>query len=494
MGKAVLKLSLVAITLFLLLPVILPSIFVFLIYDSSEAFDWNNLGSSSCDIRFSVNVSSLLSTITFPPNTTIPPRFLNRQVPQISALTARKAMGLLEAKTWPPQNLNVSAAQLFSLLELLSEKRKYHNLTCNSDLTVDEKRQCCYLSCSNWQWLTNAQEIVDRFLFIVILIFGLIAFPSISFFVVSLIRKKERIFPLVAIGWYLMFAVVCPVFMEAIARLFGRRDTVCCGKEDVFEAFSSATCIYTLVYGFIQRFMHTAAILWVTIAFFNLWIILALLKGDSFSRNSNRIHLIEFVCVWGAAFLVTLSPFLKSGPNTYSSSLLTFLLVTGDAKLDYYSHFLPSQVAYAITAVTLPHLIYTLKIRTIRRMSISGESIGQHSVRELEHVHRRFLVMVFFSFCIAMFLIINFIHRTFVVYQNNIEEAVTDYFYCVFLHADKRCPRAPPLQQLIFVRLIIGWLNVLVALIGVLIFFSADKNFRSIWRKVIFKGRPANSP
>ena len=127
-------------------------------------------------------------------------------------------------------------------------------------------------------------------------------------------------------------------------------------------------------------------------------------------------------------------------------------------------------------------------------MSISGESIGQHSVRELEHVHRRFLVMVFFSFCIAMFLIINFIHRTFVVYQNNIEEAVTDYFYCVFLHADKRCPRAPPLQQLIFVRLIIGWLNVLVALIGVLIFFSADKNFRSIWRKVIFKGRPANSP
>ena len=43
MGKAVLKLSLVAITLFLLLPVILPSIFVFLIYDSSEAFDWNNL-------------------------------------------------------------------------------------------------------------------------------------------------------------------------------------------------------------------------------------------------------------------------------------------------------------------------------------------------------------------------------------------------------------------------------------------------------------------
>ena len=42
---------------------------------------------------------------------------------------------------------------------------------------------------------------------------------------------------------------VALVFMEAIARLFGRRDTVCCGKEDVFEAFSSATCIYTLVYG-----------------------------------------------------------------------------------------------------------------------------------------------------------------------------------------------------------------------------------------------------
>ena len=95
--------------------------------------------------------------------------------------------------------------------------------------------------------------------------------------------------------------------------------------------------------------------------------------------------------------------------------------------------------------------------------------------------------MMIFTFAIAMFLIINFIHRTFVVYEHNIREVVTDYFYCVFLYPEKNCPRALPLQELIFVRLILERLNVLIALIGILVFFSADKNFRSMWRKAFRK-------
>ena len=123
---------------------------------------------------------------------------------------------------------------------------------------------------------------------------------------------------------------------------------------------TSCTSLYT---GFIHRFMYTAANEWLAIGFFNLWIILALLKGDSFSRNSSRIHLIQFISIWGIAFLVTLIPYTLKGPDTYTSGLLTYPLVAGDAKLDYYFYFLPIQVAYALTSVTLPHLIYTLKKR-----------------------------------------------------------------------------------------------------------------------------------
>ncbi|XP_065827177.1 uncharacterized protein [Oscarella lobularis] len=488
MSAVALKFSLVALTLFLLLPVILPSLFVFLIYDSSAAFDWSDLGSSSCDVTISVNVSSLLAAVTLPPNISIPPRFVSYPVLRLDALTARKAISLLEAKTWPPQNLNVSAVRIFSLLELLSlppqsNKRENHNLTCNKDLTMDEKRHCCYLSCSNWQWLTSSQESADTFLFVVNLIIGLIAFPSTSLFVLGLVRKKERTFPLVAIAWYLMLAVAFPVFAEAIGRLIGKKATVCCGKEDTFDVFLSSGCMYRLVYAFIHRFMYAAANEWLAIGFLNLWTILALLKGDSFSRNSNRIHLIQFISVWGIAFVVTLIPYTLKGPDTYTSSLLTYPLVAGDAKLDYYSFFLLIQVTHALTSVTLLHLIYTLKKRGAVRKSIAH----QKSVQELEHVQRRFLVMMVFTFATALFLIINSIHRIFFVYKNNTRKVVTDYFYCIFLYPEKNCPRALPLQEFTFIRLILDRLNVLVALIGILVFFSVDKNFRSMWRKAIHR-------
>ena len=93
--------------------------------------------------------------------------------------------------------------------------------------------------------------------------------------------------------------------------------------------------------------------------------------------------------------------------------------------------------------------------------------------------------MMVFTFVIVTFLIINFIHRTFVVYKYDIGKAMVDYFNCVFLYPEKNCPRALPFQQLIFVRLLIERLNLLIAMIGILVFFSADKNFRSMWRKAI---------
>ena len=128
--------------------------------------------------------------MTLPPNVSIP--WNGSHQLRLGALTARKAMRLVEAKTWPPQN--ISFHRLSELLGFLSNKSTLntnYSLTCNKDLTVDETRQCCYLSCLNWQWLTNSQESVDTFLFVVNLIFGLIAFPSTSVFVLGLIRKKE---------------------------------------------------------------------------------------------------------------------------------------------------------------------------------------------------------------------------------------------------------------------------------------------------------------
>ena len=251
---------------------------------------------------------------------------------------------------------------------------------------------------------------------------------------------------------------------------------------------------------FIHRFMYAAANEWLAIGFLNLWTILALLKGDSFSRNSNRIHLIQFISVWGIAFVVTLIPYTLKGPDTYTSSLLTYPLVAGDAKLDYYSFFLLIQVTHALTSVTLLHLIYTLKKRVRYRSLLTciyficcfqgavRKSIAhQKSVQELEHVQRRFLVMMVFTFATALFLIINSIHRIFFVYKNNTRKVVTDYFYCIFLYPEKNCPRALPLQEFTFIRLILDRLNVLVALIGILVFFSVDKNFRSMWRKAIHR-------
>ena len=62
------------------------------------------------------------------------------------------------------------------------------------------------------------------------------------------------------------------------------------------------------VLGIVERWLHLAAIFWLACGFFDLWFILALLKGDVFDRWSRQIHVAQFVGVWSLSALITLIP------------------------------------------------------------------------------------------------------------------------------------------------------------------------------------------
>ena len=115
-----------------------------------------------------------------------------------------------------------------------------------------------------------------------------------------------------------------------------------------------------------ERWLYLAALLWVACAFFDLWFILALLKGDVFDRWSKQIHVAQFVGIWSLSALITLIPFFVEGTSAYSNSFLTF--ANFGFKGSYYFAILPFQLALAPLWLLLPHLVYTLRKR-VQRLS-----------------------------------------------------------------------------------------------------------------------------
>lgn len=122
------------------------------------------------------------------------------------------------------------------------------------------------------------------------------------------------------------------------------------------------------VLGIVERWLHLAAIFWLACGFFDLWFILALLKGDVFDRWSRQIHVAQFVGVWSLSALITLIPLFAEGTSAYSSASLSFSRVGTTGDLGYYTVTLPLQLVTSSLGLILSHLVYTLRKR-VRKLS-----------------------------------------------------------------------------------------------------------------------------
>ncbi|XP_065828225.1 uncharacterized protein [Oscarella lobularis] len=475
----------------------LPSIVYFLLPQSE--FDLTQLGNSSCDTTIPVNVSALLETFNI--RSTGIGAFLSvsalvasiGEKIELSPFALRKAMRILNITEWPPsENVSLSNSQLFALVTLVTSPLTLdkHELTCNKDLSLDGDKQCCFLSCPDWNFITGARETIADAVFGVELILGVVAIIVASIAMLSM--KTERKFPHVVVAWYLAVSCVIPTLVEAVGRLVGQRNSVCCGKTDILQASAagSENCPYTIICAAVHTFMFRSVSLWLCAGFFNVWLAIVRSRGDLFVDYKNTIHAIEGAIVWGIAALSALIPYGIRGTKGYQNVLLCFMCPSVDTSIEYFSITVIDQVAGMTTGFFAIHLLYTLKKKSIERKRLlaeGGRAMQKSGGRSLQMIERRFLIHLTVMLITAIIFILDYFIVSYVTTSIDVEKIVRDYISCVFLYPNRSCSRGETLQNWQFVYLLMFRIGVIATIISHMVFFYTAKDFRVFCKNVFVR-------
>eukprot|EP00118_Oscarella_pearsei_P006655 m.30493 g.30493 ORF g.30493 m.30493 type:complete len:145 (+) comp31348_c0_seq2:218-652(+) len=133
--------------------------------------------------------------------------------------------------------------------------------------------------------------------------------------------------------------------------------------------------------------------------------------------------------------------------------------------------------------------MYVLKKRSLQRKKLMAEGAGttlnQTGLRQLQDIERRFLIIMILLFAVTLCLAIEYSVFGFLKQGLDLKPMVQDYFSCVLLHPDKICPRAPKIEQLLFVRDILYRVIIILVFVSQFLFFSASKDVKKMWRNIL---------
>ncbi|XP_065842068.1 uncharacterized protein [Oscarella lobularis] len=306
---------------------------------------------------------------------------------------------------------NISSSALVSLMNsyCLDE---FSNLGCQKDLTFENGSiPCCYVSCLNWQWLGETKSTIDSVLFAVTAVVGLVEFVAASVAIIA-IKSKQK-FPHLVVSFYIMLSLVSLIFAEAVGRILGRENAICCDERDLLKALQSDSCTFSIIRTIIQNFCFTSGVSWCVVGFVNLWFAIVRSKSRVFVAHRNAIHAIEASIVWGTSLILALIPYWFKGGGAYYNPLLCYACsIINSTSFNYFTLVLPQQVIMAVGGLCVVHLVYTLKKQSFNRKELFASVQGQDAkqtkhVSQLDDLQRRFVFLLIVVFIVEIVVILN---------------------------------------------------------------------------------------
>eukprot|EP00118_Oscarella_pearsei_P020719 m.226372 g.226372 ORF g.226372 m.226372 type:complete len:527 (+) comp40025_c0_seq2:98-1678(+) len=459
-----------------------------------SSFGFSTLGNSTCDIVIPINVTQLITLVGLDSNPLIVAAILKAagKTIDLSPTEVRNVMNVLGVTNWPPpSNTSISATQIADLYQFVTSGTltRSGNLTCHEDLVADEDADCCYIPCSKWEWLTGSRLAVVNASFAIVLFLGVATLVTATVAILKL--KTERKFPHVMIVWYSIVCTVSPTIAVAVGWLIGREDAVCCGKRDALDVVTGTSpgCSYTIFFCVFSQFMYLSASFWTVCGLCDLWLAVGLGKGDAFVHDTNKVHLIQSLAVWGSSGVLCILPYAVKGGEAYSNIFLSYTCSTVDTTLQYFTNAIPIEVGLSIAGLCLSHLIYTLKKRSLQRKKLMAEGAGttmnQTGLRQLQGIERQFLILMAFLFAVSLSLVIDYVVLGFSKQMLDLRQIAQDYLSCVLLHPEKDCPRGLEIGELYFTHLIVHRVTLALSFVGQFLFFSASKDVRVMWKRIL---------